>query len=397
MPVFRYRGYEVSGRSRRGRIEAASSTAASKALEGQGIFPLQLTEVGAARPSSSRRRRLAATDLAVTCRQLAVLVSAGISAEEALGAVSRRPGRSQAAQRLAQVRERLLAGSSFSAALEVDFPPLLVSLVRVAESSGDLGGALEAAAQHYERAAKLRSRLISACAYPALMLLVGGGVLLFLLAFVVPKVTQMFADLGQSLPLATRILLATSSAVASWWWLAALLLSLGALAAERALRDPSRAQRLDAALLRLPLLGVLWTQAVSARICGALATLLSAGVPLVPALRLCSALCGNRAASAALVRVAQAVEQGEGATSALRREELLPESALHLVAAGEGTGQLGPMFERAARATEADLDATLSTGLALVEPLLILALASVVGFVVVAVLLPIFEASTALG
>lgn len=270
-------------------------------------------------------------------------------------------------------------------------------MVQVGENTGTLDKVLQRLADFLEDQARMKSRISSAMAYPILMALVGTGVLGFLMAFVVPKVTRMIQDLGQSLPLPTLMLISFSNFLSSYWWLIALLLAGTAVALARYVRTEAGRLALDRLALRVPLFGRLNLLIATARFSRTLGTLLNSGVPLLSALDISQNLMQNRILRQALEDTSVAVREGESLADPLRRSGVFPPMLAQMSAIGERSGELEAMLFRVADAYEHQVEMSMAGMLSLLEPLMILLMGTVVGFIVMAILLPIFQASSGMG
>jgi len=395
MPVFAYRALTPRGRTRGGVIGAESARAAWQALRGRGVYPTDLREQVAG--GAWTVRRPGAADLAAATRQLATLVAAGVPLAEALADAAEQAEQPALARALTVAHARVCEGQPLADALAATprvFPPLFHELVRAGEASGALPAVLARLADHTDATAAARARLRAALTYPAVMTAATAVVLAFLLAWVVPQVTQLFAETGARLPLATRVLAGATSLVGRTWW-AVLLAGAGAAwAGGRWAATPVARARLDAALLRVPLAGRLVRKAAMARLARTLATLLAGGVPLEAALGIAAGVLGNRALADAVGAAREAVRQGQALAPALRATGAFPPLLVRLVGVGERGGALAPALERAAAAHEGEVAAAVATLTALVEPALIIVMGGVVLALVAAILLPLFELNT---
>ncbi|RME37560.1 MAG: type II secretion system protein GspF, partial [Deltaproteobacteria bacterium] len=265
------------------------------------------------------------------------------------------------------------------------------------ETGGHLDRVLQRLADFLEERAQLQSRLTSALVYPMLMLLVGCGVLFFLVIYVLPNITRMLTELEIPLPVSTRLLIGLSSLLHDYG-LVWLLLAVGLLLlAHNRLQSESGKWRLDQMKLRVPLLGAINLLMASARFARTSALLLEAGLPLLRTLDLAGRLTGNRVLAAAVATAAERVREGEGLAEALRRQQCFPELVPQMIAIGERSGSLQQMFARLADSYERQVETRLGRLLALLEPAMILFMGLIVGFIVLAILLPIFQASQGLG
>jgi general secretion pathway protein F len=271
------------------------------------------------------------------------------------------------------------------------FSDSYVNMVAAGEASGALEIVLERLAEFLEDQDAVRSKIITSLAYPILMVVVGTGVMMFLLGFVVPKIVTIFEQSKAALPLITVLLIKTSHIVRKGWW-ALLLLGGGTVYGYRRMmrRDEFRHLQ-DRFLLRLPLAGALWQQLILSRFAKVLGLLLASGVPVIKAMDITSAAVVNREYRAYLARVKEELVEGGSLSAALGKSLLFPPLLVHMIAVGEKSGELEKMLTRAGEAFEKEFEAAVTRLMALLEPLLVLGMGVCVGLVVVAVLLPIFE------
>jgi general secretion pathway protein F len=267
-------------------------------------------------------------------------------------------------------------------------------MVSAGESSGTLGSILDRVANLLERQAQVRGKVLSALAYPIVLSIVAAFVVFALMVFVVPKVVEQFQDVGQELPLLTRIVIGLSSFLANWWWalLAALLLLI--FLSSRALREENLRFGFDRFLLRLPLLGRLQRDLHAARMARTLSTMVASRLPLLEGLRLTTQTVHNRVLRKASADIAEAVRTGGSLSGALKRAGVFPPLLVYLTASGEASGRLDLMLERAADYLEREFDTFTATALALLEPAIIIIMGAVVAVIVLSILLPILQLDT---
>ncbi len=341
-----------------------------------------------------------ANELAAATRQLATLLGAGLPLDEALATVGGQLENPQLTRSLNRVREEVIQGEALHVSLGRQprlFPALYVNMVQVGENSGTLDQVLERLADFLEDQARMKSRIQAAMAYPVLMALVGTGVLFFLITFVVPKVTRMIADMGQALPLPTQMLIAMSDFLSAYWWLLLILLAAAVYALRRYLATDGGRLAWHRMTLRLPLAGKLNLLIATSRLARTLATLLRSGVPLLKALDISQNLMENLVLRQALKDTAVAVREGEGLAAPLKRSGVFPPMMFQMAAVGERSGELEAMLFRVADNYEHQIDLSITGMLSLLEPVMILVMGTVVGFIVLAILLPIFQASQGMG
>ncbi len=399
MPVFAYRGLTSAGRNVQGVVDADSAKGARARLRRDGIFPTDVAEQQV-EPSSGgglalrRGPRMTPAELALVSRQMSTLLGAGVPVVEALAAIGEQSDRPVVTQVLSHVRDQVTQGTPLADALAeypTVFPELYVGMVRAGEAAGALDLVLERLATYTEAQTRLTSKVRNALAYPVLMTVVSTGIVAFLLGFVVPRVTRIFADQKQTLPFLTRLLLGISETIASSWWLIALVLAglVAWLLAAR--RRPAWRLWFDRKLLTLPVIGPIVTRIAVARFARTLATLLGNGIPLLSALEVASGVAGNSALAQAIDDARSAIREGQSIAAPLKQSGLVPPLVTHMIAVGERSGELEAMLGKVADGYEQEVESTLGTLTAILEPITIVVMGGVVLFIVLAILLPIFE------
>lgn len=406
MPLFEYSGFDADGKKVSGMVEASGRKVVLHKLRSQGVFPTALREESG--DSATKRtfsglrlaKKIPATELAAATRQLATLLGAGLPLDEALATIGSQLEHPTLARAVNHVREEVIQGESLHSSLEKQqkiFPALYVNMVQVGENSGTLDKVLQRLADFLEDQARMKARIRAAMAYPLLMALVGTGVLFFLFVFVIPKVTRMLEDLGQALPLPTLLLIRASDFLMAYWWLMMAVVVLAAVALHRYRRSEKGRMALDKLVFSIPLFGKLNLLIATSRFTRTLATLLRSGVPLLNALDISRNLMQNQILRKALEDTAVSVREGEGLSAPLKRSGVFPPMVAQMAAVGERSGELEDMLFRVAEAYEHQADLSITGMLSLLEPLMILFMGSVVGFIVMAILLPIFQASQGIG
>jgi type IV pilus assembly protein PilC len=406
MPLFTYTALDAAGTEKRGRLDAADAQEVAARLREQGLFPtavaLQAGE-GAQGAGSGRwqaalpfLRPVGARELAVFTRQLGTLLRAGMPLLQALEALARQ----QRNERFRQVVESLAGGiktgDTLSGALTRHprvFDRLYLSMIKAGEAGGVLDVVLDRLARFQEKSLHVRGKVLSAMVYPAVVLGVAAVILVGLLVFVVPKFQQIFADLlkGAPLPPLTQAVLAVSDLVRSQALPVAGVLVAGWLGFRYFRRTASGARLVDTVLVRLPLFGDLFLKAVIARFGRTLGTLLSSGVPILPALVITRDTCGNARVAAAIMRVHDRVKEGAPVARPLEATRVFPPMVTSMIEVGEHSGQLPEMLNKVADIYEEEVDNAVAGLSSLIEPILILFLALVVGTIVIALFLPIIR------
>lgn len=400
MPVYEYRALNASGRNIKGIVDADSSRAARLKLRRSGIYPIELREEadaqGEKRDFDVLRflRRIKLQEVAITVRQLSTLLSAGLPLVESLTAVIEQVPNPALKKVATQVRERVNEGSSLAEAFAQHpriFSPLFVNMTRAGERSGALEIVLERLADFTEKQVAFRHKISAAMVYPILMTFVGIGVLGFLLGYVIPTVTQIFDDLKQSLPLPTLILMTMSDGLRRFWWVGVVVVALILLGIDRYSRTERGRLVLDRIKLKAPVFGALALKIAIARFTRTLAILLKSGVPVLVSMDIVKNVVNNRVLMQVIEDARDNIREGQDIAPPLRRSQLFPPLATHMIAVGEKSGKLEDMLLRVADTFEADVETTVQGLTALIEPLMILLMGSIIGFIALSILLPIFQ------
>ncbi len=400
MPAYKYEALNAAGRASSGLIEADNPRAARSLLRAQSLVPLNLQPVaqqGAASSSRFGRRAFNTIALAVWTRQLAGLVGAGLPIERALTALADESEDARQRELLAQLKAEVNAGAPFAQALATaprQFDDVYRGVVAAGEQSGALGRVLEKLADDLEERQDLRSKLIGAMAYPAIVSVIALMIVIFLLTYVVPQIATVFVSSKHALPFLTVAMLAISDFVRNWGWLLALSVIGGAVALSVALRGQAFRERFDAAMLNLPLLGRLARGYNAARFAGTLAMLAGAGVPILKALQAAAETLSNTAMRADALDALVQVREGAPLGSALAGKKRFPGLLAMFARLGEQTGALPEMLGRAARQLSTEVQRRAMTAASLLEPILIVGMGAIVLMIVLAVLMPIIQLNT---
>ncbi len=431
MASFQYTAVSRAGKTVRGAVEADSRRQAVESLRERGLTLLEIeaskrrdTQAGTggkAKPGHSpgakgtsgpRRSGPALTKLpffslappknavAAVTRQLATLLRAGLPLDAALAAICSQLQGSRMDRIIAEVRDRILEGATLADSLgrfPEAFSPTFVTMISAAEASGTLEPVMERLADNLEQQNALRRKVQAAMAYPILMLVVGAGIVIFLLTFVIPQVTQVFIDFKQNLPLSTRLLIAAGDAVSSYWQVMLAGLALVVFCVWRFCKSDRGRELLHRLLLRLPLFRALYRPLLLGQLTRTFGMLLKNGVPLVQALNIARSVTGNVLMARAVTRMHAEVQEGKELSGLMDNPLIFSPLSRQMVAAGEKSGRLAEMLLWVADDCDNQVAIRLQAATALMEPIMILLLGGVVGFVVIAIILPIFQMSTLLG
>jgi general secretion pathway protein F len=400
MPAFRYEAVDAGGVTRKGVLNADSPRAARSDLRLQGLTPLaveaiaaQVDESGVAR-SRGFGERLSQVELALFTRQLASLLEAGLPLEQAFTALLEQAERAYVRDLIASIRSEVMGGAPFSAALSRhprDFAEIYRALVASGEQIGQLARVLARLADYIERRNALVQRVRLAFTYPAIVTFVAFAIVIFLLTYVVPQIVSVFANTKQKLPVLTTMMLAVSDFTRAYGIYVALILIALWFAWRRALRNPALKLRWHAWLLDAPVYGRFERSLNTARFASTLAITTGSGVPILRALDTSRDTLSNVAMKSLVEDATASVREGASLARALSAQKYFPPMLVHMIRAGEITGELPAMLERAADSQQADLERRALTIAGLLEPVLILAMGLVVLLIVLAVLMPIIE------
>ena len=402
MAVFEYRGIQIaSGKPVKGYRDADNAKALRTLLRRDGVLLTEANEEAERGSSGARKLKLFAflqrpstADVAVMTRQLATLVRAGVPLVESVAALTEQVEKEQLKKTLTAVRETLNEGTSFAKSLEAHpniFPSLYINMVAAGEASGTLEAVLERLADFMEGQARLKGKVTAALAYPVLMMFIGIVMVSVLMVAVVPKVTSIFENLGHALPWYTQLLITVSSIVAGYWWLIIAIVTGAVVGFRRWRAKPAGKLKWDSFRLVVPIFGRLQLLVSVARFTRTLSTLLSSGVQLLQAMEIGRHVLENARLESVISEAIGSIRGGESIAEPLKRAHVFPPMVTHMIAVGEKTGQLEAMLENVSRAYEADVETRVVALTSLLEPLMIVLLGGVVGFIAMAILMPLIQ------
>ena len=396
MPQFVYRAKDSSLQVIEGTIQAESEPAAISRLGSQGIFPIAINEVGQAASTPSRpvRQRISPRALAYTTRQLADLLGGGLPLFGALTLLAKQTEQAALGRVIDSLAASVRDGRAFSEALaehpEV-FPPLYRNMVRAGEVGGGLEQSLARLAELGENEAEMRAKVLSASAYPVFVLCVALAMTIFLMAYVIPKLSMVFVESGQLLPLPTRFLLGVSRLFTQWWWAMLISLTTLGLVFRQWYASVLGRAAVDRLVVTLPGVGALVRKLDTARFARTFGVMISQGVPVLQALEVVAQHISNTTLRRAVGQVQEAVREGSSIAAALKASGQFPMLVSNMVAVGEESGTIDAALLKVAGAYEREVDRTIRTLTTILEPLLLIGVGGVVMFIVLAMLLPIFQ------
>lgn len=414
MAVFQYRAMDARGRQKKGIIEADTSKQVRQQLREQKLIPTQVSltsseshskrhtnQQTASRGASGRRnRRISTTDLSLITRQLATLVHSSLPIEEALQAVAQQCEKARIASMVMSVRARVLEGYSLADSLRLYpnvFDELYCATVAAGEKSGHLDTVLNRLADYTEERQATKGKVMQAMLYPLVLTVIAIGVISTLLAVVVPKVVNQFTHMNQTLPLMTRILIDASDFVRDYGLLLLLCGLMIGIFVQRLLRLERYQYRYHGLLLKLPVVGKVVKGMNTSRFARTLSILTSSAVPLLDGMRIAGEVLVNRRIKEAVQMATERVREGSSLRASLTETQLFPPIMLHMIASGEKSGELEQMLARAADNQDREFDAVMSIALGLLGPLILVLMAGIVLFIVVAILQPILALNNLVG
>jgi general secretion pathway protein F len=406
MPVYAYKGVTAQGKKVSGVQDGEGLKSVRAKLKKDGVVVLEIHEGGALRAAGRSREikfgrtKVRLGDLANSTRQLATLLSSGLPLMEALSVLVEQEESQALKSALSSIRDSVREGSSLADALKANpkvFSSLYINMVSAGEASGTLEVTLARLAEFLDEQVRFRGKFAAALAYPALMTIVGVGVLFFLFSFVLPRVVGMFEDMRQQLPFMTIALLWLVRIFSSAWW--AILIALGAAAyyLRRYFSTPVGKVWLDERILKLPVFGNLVKMIAVSRFTRTLGTLLHNGVPALTALDIVQSVVGNTVLANAINKARENVREGESIADPLRRSGLFPPVVIQMVAVGEKSGELEKMLLKISDSFDRTVETRITGLMSLLEPVIILIMGLIVGFIVIAIMLPILQMSSGVG
>ncbi|WP_444931153.1 type II secretion system inner membrane protein GspF [Microbulbifer sp. SSSA002] len=399
MAAFEYTALAASGRKSRGTLEADSARSARQQLRAKGMVPLEVSAAtekeekgGASFLSGSPG--LSVKNLALLTRQMSTLLRAGIPLEETLGAIANQTRNQKIKRVVLAVRGKILEGHSFALALGSfprAFPKLYRATVEAGEHSGHLDAVLDRLGDYTEGQQQFRQKVQLALIYPVVLVFICVLVVTGLMVYVVPDVIEVFTGTGQVLPLATRILVSMSDFIAAWGWLVPPAIGALIFGIVMMLRRPAIRYRFHHRLLELPLIGWMMRGTQSARYVGTLAILTGSSVPLVQAMGIAGGVMTNTFLKDRLDAAQKSVREGGSLRKALEDVGYFPPMMIYMIASGESSGTLDEMLQRAADSQEQDLQGAVTAFVSIFEPLMLLIMAAIVLFIVMAIMMPILS------
>lgn len=396
MTVYKYTGRTKTGVSQKGTIDASNRTAAIAKLREQGINPREIAESNSILHKDLKLGgKVKNQDFVIYCRQFATLIRAGISIVEATNILAKQSTSKALKRALEQVEEDVRTGVTFSQSVAKHpkiFPELFVNMMRSGEATGNIDDTLERLANTFEKSFKLKKKVQSTLTYPAILLLITIVVVFFMLIYIVPTFVESFDEMGAELPLITVVTVAVSDWLKQFWWVVIVAVVAFVLGFHFLFKNNKQFNfTVHYTLLRIPVFGKLFQKSAIARLTRNLSSLFSSAVPILHALTISEKVSGNPVIGEVVLQARASLEKGSTLTEPLEKSWLFPPLVTSMTKIGESTGSLDYMLEKIADFYEDEVDRSVDTLKSLIEPMMILLLAVIIGFIVAAIMLPMFS------
>lgn len=395
MSKFKYRAMKADGSKISGEFNGNSREEVMSMITSNGYYPLMIEEVAeSTKIEINFKKKVTTKDIAILCRQLYTMIDAGVSINNALHLLANNMTNKKLKEVLYEIEDDVKRGEMLSESMRKHknvFPPLLIAMVQSGEISGNLDTMMLRMSTHYEKETKLNNKIKAAMTYPSVLSVVAVGAVMFIMTFVMPTFIEMFESEGVVLPLSTKILLGISGFLSNNLLVVILSMVVIAVAFSYYKRSEHGINTLSKIKLKLPIIGDLNKKIIVSRFTRTLSTLVVSGVSLIQALPVVAGVVGNKVAEEALMKVREEVVKGEGLSNPIRDTGIFPEMLASMVTIGEETGQLDEILNKTADFYDEEVEQAIQRTTALIEPVLILVMGVVIGFIVISILLPMFD------
>lgn len=424
MPIFEYKALTSSGKTKKGIVDANTARDARSKLRNDHMHVTEMWEVADKKSrkdkSVSKKTRsltakkgkpggllsmeielfqpkISTRDLATFTRQFSTLLRSGIQLTDALNALVEQCVDPHLERVLRNVKEEITSGNNLAEAMAKHprfFSDLYVNMVRAGEASGHLDVVLTRIADYLQKQASLKGKVLAAITYPAIMVIVGLAVVIFLMSYVVPRITQILKDRGQPLPFITEVLMTASDFTKAYWIYVLLAMVIGGFFLKSLIGTDAGRLKFDSLLLRLPIFGTLFSKQAISRFALTFSTLLKSGLPALDSLKIVALVVNNAKLTQVINNIHARIIEGADIATPIRKSKVFPPMVGYMVSVGEQSGQLEEILDRIAESYEEELDLTIQRLTSMIEPIIIILLAVVVGFIIAAVLLPLLDFSS---
>ena len=424
MPIFEYKALTSSGKTKKGIVDADTARDARRKLRSDHMHVTEMWEVAGKKSKKDKsvakktrglpvkkgkpggllskeielfQPKISTRDLATFTRQFSTLLRSGIQLADALNALVEQCADPHLERVLRNVKEEITSGNNLAEAMAKHprfFSDLYVNMVRAGEASGHLDVVLTRIADYLQKQASLKGKVLAAITYPAIMVIVGMAVVIFLMSYVVPRITQILKDRGQPLPFITEILMTASDFTKAYWIYVLLAMVIGGFFLKSLIGTDAGRLKFDSLLLRLPIFGTLFSKQAISRFALTFSTLLKSGLPALDSLKIVALVVNNAKLTQVINNIHARIIEGADIATPIRKSKVFPPMVGYMVSVGEQSGQLEEILDRIAESYEEELDLTIQRLTSMIEPIIIILLAVVVGFIIAAVLLPLLDFSS---
>jgi len=424
MPIFEYKALTSSGKTKKGIVDADTARDARSKLRSNHMHVTEMWEVADKKSRKDKavskktrglpvkkgkpggllskeielfQPKISTRDLATFTRQFSTLLRSGIQLADALNALVEQCVDPHLERVLRNVKEEITSGNNLAEAMAKHprfFSDLYVNMVRAGEASGHLDVVLIRVADYLQKQASLKGKVLAAITYPAIMVIVGMAVVIFLMSYVVPNITRILKDRGQPLPFITELLMAASDFTKAYWIYVLLAMVIGGFFLKSLIGTDAGRLKFDGMLLRLPIFGTLFSKQAISRFALTFSTLLKSGLPALDSLKIVALVVNNAKLTQVINNIHARIIEGADIATPIRKSKVFPPMVGYMVSVGEQSGQLEEILDRIAESYEEELDLTIQRLTSMIEPIIIILLAVVVGFIIAAVLLPLLDFSS---
>lgn len=402
--TYKYKGIDQSGRVIEGIFSAGSKEEVVKLIRDKGQSPIKV-EKNEAKSKDIKdytlfRPRVKIKDISVFCKQLYTMLNAGMPLTNCLDVLAAQTENKTLKNSIKEISSEVQTGSILSEAMRNHkniFPNLLITMVQAGEMTGNLDSVLARMSEHYEKENKINSKIKGAMVYPAILSIAAVGVVIFLLTFIMPTFIGMFSSSGVELPLPTKILMSISDALSNFWYIFALIFGGIAFLVSRFVKTRDGKRVFDKLIYRLPVVGQSMVKISTSRFTRTLSTLLGSGIPIVDALEASSSVTGNMIVIDGMENVIDEVKKGINISFLLQKMNYFPPMMISMIGIGEESGALEDMLGKTADYYDEELEASIQKMLSMLEPMLILFMGVIIGFIVIAMMMPMFDMTQTIG
>lgn len=394
MPEYVYKAMDLSGRTISGTMDASNESSIVNSLRGKGLYPLEVKQKIASKDINfDLFQKVTLKDIAVFCRQFSTIIGAGITVVNGLDILREQTENKKLKSIIDKAFEEVQKGTSLSDTLRQykEFPVMFVNMVAAGEASGRLDEILQRMAVYYEKEHKLRSQIKSAMTYPAAIAILAVGIVIFLVTSILPTFVSMFQQFNAPLPLPTQIILGFSDSITKYWYIYIISIALIAYILKKYTSSPAGRYKYASLIFKLPIIGKINKKMVTSRFSRTMSILLSSGIPVIQAMDILEKTITNAVVEAGISKCKDEIRKGAGISKPISSIKVFPPMLIQMISIGEETGTLDEMLSKTSQFYDEEVDTLVASLTSLIEPIIIVVLAVIVGFIVISIMLPIFS------